>query len=93
MKIEMPKQNLHVEFDVQKDCPVIWHTDEEGNRVDDLTITPVKGSIDITCDIELDTGDLKVTDILSVMRSFSKMQRAICKKSRADHYRIDLAKD
>ena len=94
MKIEIPKQNLHVEFDVQKDYDILWHEDENGKKVGDLTITPVKGSIDITCDIELDTGDLKVTDVLSVMRSFSKMQRAICKKScRAGHYRIDLAKD
>lgn len=84
MKIEMPKQNLHLDVDITKDYNILWHTDEEGNRVDDLTITPVKGSIDITCDIELDTGDLKVTDILNVMRTFSKVQRAIHKKSRAD---------
>lgn len=84
MKIEMPKQNLHLDVDITKDYNILWHTDEDGNRVDDLTITPVKGSIDITCDIELDTGDLKVTDILDVMRAFSKIQRAIRKKSRAD---------
>lgn len=93
MKIEMPKQNLHLDVDITKDYDILWHRDEDGKKVNDLTITPVKGSIDITCDIELDTGDLKVTDVLSVMRSFSKMQRAIHKKSRADHYRIDLAKD
>ena len=93
MKIEMPKQNLHLDVDITKDYDILWHTDENGKKVGDLTITPVKGSIDITCDIELDTGDLKVTDILSVMRAFSKVQRAIRKKSRADHYRIDLAKD
>ena len=33
MKIEMPKQNLHVEFDVQKDYDILWHEDENGKKV------------------------------------------------------------
>ena len=79
MKIEMPKQSLHLDINVREDYPVMWHTDAKGDHVNDLTITPVKGTIDITCDVELDTGDLKVTDVLSVMKAFTKLQRYIRK--------------
>lgn len=81
MKIEMPKQTLHFEADIKKDYAVCWHTDEKGNKVNDLTVTPVKGTVDISCDIIIDTDDLKVTDILQVMKDYAHLQKAIRKHS------------
>ena len=75
MKIEFTNQKGTLNFDIQKKYPLKWHTDENGKQIDEFYITPVKGSVELSGDIIIDTGDLKIADCLRLMRAIEKLDK------------------
>ena len=80
MRFEFLNQKGVLNFDIQKKYPLIWHEDENGKHVDEFSITPVKGKIELSADIIIDTGDLKATDILELMRTYEKLDSILSEK-------------
>jgi hypothetical protein len=68
-------QKGKLDFDIREKYPLIWHTDSDGKQVDELYVTPVKGSVELSCDIIVDTGSLKITDCLRLMRVIDKLDK------------------
>lgn len=77
MRLEFMNQKGVLNFDIEKKYPLAWHTDEKGKVVDEFYITPVKGSIELSCDIEIDTGDLKAVDLFKLARAYEKLSDAM----------------
>ena len=75
MKIAFKNQTLDLKFNVNKEYPIFWHTTEEGKVVDKVSITPVKGHVKISGDIEIDTGNLSVTSVFKMMRAIETLDR------------------
>ena len=75
MKIECPNQKAVLEFDIQKKYPLVWTETEDGKHVDEFYINPVKGQIELSADITIDTGDLRIADCLRLMRVIEKLDK------------------
>lgn len=75
MKIEFLDQKGVINVDIQKKYPLVWHETEDGKVVDEFYISPVKGEIEITGDIIVDTGNLKITDCLRLARAIQTLDR------------------
>lgn len=75
MKIEFTDQKGVLNFDVQRKYPLAWTETEDGKHVDEFYINPVKGSVEISVDILVDTGDLKIADCLRLMRAIEKLDK------------------
>ena len=75
MRIEALDQKAVLEFDVQKKYPLVWTETEDGKHVDEFYINPVKGSIELSGDIIIDTGDLRIADCLRLMRAIEKLDK------------------
>lgn len=81
MRIECPNQKAVLDFDIQKKYPLVWTEREDGKHVDEFYIKPVKGTIEITADITIDTGDLKITDCLRLMKAIHTLDKIARKKA------------
>ena len=75
MKIEALNQKAVLEFDIQKKYPLVWTETEDGKHVDEFYVDPVKGSVELSCDILVDTGDLRIADCLRLMRVIEKLDK------------------
>lgn len=75
MKLEFTNQKGVLEFDIQKKYPLVWTETEDGKCVDEFYINPVKGQIELSGDIMIDTGDLKIADCLRLMRIIEKLDK------------------
>lgn len=84
MKIEFTNQKGILNFDTQRKYPLVWTETEDGKHVDEFYINPVKGSVELSGDIIIDTGDLKIADCLRLMRAIEKLD----KKEHAGERRI-----
>lgn len=83
MRLEFTNQKGIVDFDIHKKYPLVWHETEDGKVVDEFSVNPVKGQIEISGDIIIDTGDLKITDCLRLMRVIEKLDEIEDTKRRA----------
>ena len=92
MKIEFKNQKLKADIDVKKEWPLLWHRDENEKKVSDLSMEPGKIHLEMSGDVTLDTGSLKLTDVMSLIRVIAKLDRihserirqAICEEMRKD---------
>lgn len=75
MKIEFTDQKGVLNFDIQRKYPLVWTETEDGKHVDEFYINPVKGSVELSGDIIIDTGDLKIADCLRLMRAIEKLDK------------------
>ena len=75
MKFELKNQQLTADIDVKKTWPMLWHKDEEGKKTDDLSMDPCQIHLEFSGDITLDTGSLKMTDCMSLMRIIDKLDK------------------
>lgn len=76
MRLEFINQKVKFDFDVREEYPVIWHRNLDGEQINDLSISPVKGSVEITGDVIIDTGDLKITDCLRLAKAIQALDKA-----------------
>ena len=83
MRIEAPNQKAILDFDIRKKYPLIWTETEDSKHVDEFYVNPVKGQVELSCDILIDTGDLKITDCLRLMRAIEKLDEIEDTKRRA----------
>lgn len=84
MRLEFTNQKGVLDFNIEKKYPLAWHTDEKGKVVDEFYINPVKGQIELSGDIIIDTGHLKIADVLRLAKAIHAMDKkaahgAICK--------------
>ena len=82
MKLEFLNQKCKLDFDIQKEYPMIWHKVDE-KKVNELSISPVKGSIEISGDVIVDTGDLKIADCLRLAKAIHTLDEIVHKKDGA----------
>lgn len=75
MKLEFVNQKGILEFDIQKKYPLVWTETKNGKHVDEFYINPIKGQIELSGDIIVDTGDLKIADCLRLMRVIEKLDK------------------
>ena len=82
MKITLKNQTFDMDFNINKEYPVFWY-EVDGKRVDEVSISPVKGYVKISGDIEIQ-ADIPVRKIYKFARVFNmakqkRMQDAIHK--------------
>jgi hypothetical protein len=84
MKIELKNQKLEADIDIAKQYPLVWHCDENGAKVEDLSISPVQIHLEFAGDISLETGSLKLTDCMSLVKVIQELDKKyrqnICKE-------------
>lgn len=73
MQVELKNQKLEVDVDVAKTWALLWHKDDEGNKVDDFSIDPGTIHIELSGDLKIDTGSLRATSILNFFKVKSKL--------------------
>jgi len=88
MKLEFLNQKGTFSFDIQKKYPLVWTETEESKVVDEFYVNPVKGEIEISGDIIVDTGDLKVTDVFRLMRAIGKLDKIAHLNERREAVRL-----
>lgn len=86
MKIELKNQQFTADINVDKEWPMLWHTNEEGKQENDLSMKPCKIHLEFSGDIALDTGSLKITDCMSLMRVIEKLDKIYEKKTHQKLY-------
>lgn len=72
MIIELNNQKLNVDIDVQKEWPIIWHT-EKDKKVNDLSMAKGKIQFELAGDIRIDTGSLTAKSILNFFKVKSEL--------------------
>ena len=89
MRIECPNQTATLTFDIQRRYPLIWTETEEGKRIDEFSVDPVEGEVELSVEtIIVDTGDLPITAVLRVMKAIeglNKKERLNKRISRANY--------
>ena len=80
MKFEFLNQKGMLDFNVQKKYPLIWTEKEDGKHVDEFYINPVKGQIEISGDVTIDTGDLPIAAVLRLAKAIHTLDKIIRKK-------------
>ena len=80
MKIEFLNQKGVLDFDIQKKYPLIWTETDKGKRIDEFYVDPVKGQIELSCDVVIDTGDLTIADCLRLMKAIHTLDKIENKK-------------
>jgi len=80
MKLEFLNQKGTLDFNIQKKYPLIWTEKEDGKHVDEFYVNPVEGQIEISGDVIIDTGDLKITDCLRLAKAIQKLDEIARKK-------------
>jgi len=84
MKIKLTKQTLDLDFNVKKDYPLYWR-EVDGKCVDRITMSPVKGHVSGSGDVEIDTGSLSVTSILKLMKAVEALNKINHKKEHEEY--------
>ena len=82
MRLEFTNQKGVLDFDIQKKYPLVWTETENGKHVDEFYVNPIKGSIEISGDIIVDTGDLRIADCLRLVKAIHTLDRIAHKKAR-----------
>lgn len=72
MIIELKNQKLSADIDVQKEWPMMWHT-ENDKKVNDLSMSKGKIQFELAGDIKIDTGDLTAESILNFFKVKSEL--------------------
>jgi len=75
MRLEFLNQKGTLDFDIQKKYPLVWTETKEGKHVDEFYINPVKGQIELSGDIIIDTGDLKIADVLHLAKAIRTLDK------------------
>ena len=73
MKIEFKNQKLDMDINIHEDYPLMWHTNEKGERVDELTISKAKGHFALEFDGEINFGALKAVSVFDFVRMCHKL--------------------
>lgn len=92
MRIELKNHALTADIDVKKEWPMLWHTNAEDEKVNDFSMAPGKIHLELSGDVTLDTGSLKMTDCMNLMRVIAKLdtihaekvRRSICEEIRKE---------
>ena len=88
MKIELKNQQFTADINVDKEWPMLWHTNEEGEQENDLSMKPCKIHLEFSGDVALDTGSLRITSCMNLMRAVERLD-----KIHAEKFRQKLCKE
>lgn len=82
MKIELKNQQFTTDINVDKEWPILWHTNEEGKQENDLSMKPCKIHLEFSGDVTLDTGSLRMTSCMNLMRAVERLDQIHAEKFR-----------